>query len=151
MHLPHWANCSTSIFRERGGSIFIAHNEDAHPLLEKYAYFVYIVPENDDAIPFFSHCYPGVVPGMSFGFNLAGIVQTCNSLPDPIKSVGIPRMFVGRAIYEKTSNIDDAIDIINKMTPRSGGASYTIGSLPDRNIVNIETTGTDYAVIKIHT
>lgn len=146
MHMPHWASCSTSIMRNNE-TIFIAHNEDAHPLLEKYSYFVLVRPNN--SVPFFSHCYPGVIPGMSYGFNLAGIVQTCNSLPDPIKSVGIPRMFVGRTIHEKAHTIEEAIGIIQKMQPRSGGASYSLGSQSELNIVNVETTGTDYSVIPI--
>jgi isopenicillin-N N-acyltransferase like protein len=147
MHMPHWANCSTSVFRH-GDSIHIAHNEDAHPLLEENSYFIFVKPENDNSIPFFSHCYPGIVPGMSYGFNAAGLVQTCNSLPDPIKTVGLPRMFVGRKIYENAKTINDAIEIIEEMTPRSGGASYTVGS--KNNVVNVETTGTDYAIIKIY-
>ncbi len=146
MHMPHWASCSTSIMRNNE-TILIAHNEDAHPLLEKYSCLVLVRPDN--SIPFFSHCYPGVIPGMSYGFNLAGIVQTCNSLPDPIKSVGLPRMFIGRTIYEKAHTIEEAIGIIHKMQPRSGGASYSLGSQSELNIVNIETTGTDYSVIPI--
>jgi predicted choloylglycine hydrolase len=149
MHMPHWENCSTSIFKQ-DKVIYIAHNEDAHPILEKYAYFVFVKPESPKSIPFFAHCYPGIVPGMSYGFNLAGLTQTCNSLPDPIQSIGLPRMFVGRTIYEKAQTINGAIRIISKLIPRSGGASYSLGSLSENNIVNVETTGTDYSVIKIH-
>jgi hypothetical protein len=59
-------------------------------------------------------------------------------------------MFVGRTIYENAYSIDQAIKIIKKLTPRSGGASYTLGSASEQNIVNVETTGTDQATIKIH-
>ncbi len=148
MHLPYWSNCSTSILKQND-TIYIVHNEDAHPLLEKYAYFVFVKPEKPDFMSFFSHCYPGIVPGMSYGFNMAGIVQTCNSLPDPTKSVGIPRMFVGRTIYENARTISDAIDIIDNLKPRSGGANYNLASMNEKRVVSIETTGTDYAVIPI--
>jgi len=148
-HMPYWSNCSTSVLRE--DAIHIVHNEDAHPIFEKYAYFVLIQPKNPKSIPFFSHCYPGIIPGMSFGFNMMGLVQTCNALPDPTKSVGLPRMFVGRTIYEKSKTITDAIHIIAAMKPRSGGASYTLCTLSEQNIVNVETTGTDFAVIPIKT
>ncbi len=148
MHMPYWLNCSTSVLKQ-DGRIFIAHNEDAHPILEKYAYFVFIKPEYPESIPFFSHSYPGIVSGMSYGFNLAGLVQTCNSLPDPIKSIGIPRMFIGRTIFEQAHTIDEGIDIINNLNPRSGGASYTLALQSQQNIVNVETTGTDHSVIPI--
>ena len=82
--------------------------------------------------------------------NTSGLIQTCNSLPDPIKSVGLPRMFIGRTIYANAGTIEDAVKIIDKLTPRSGGASYTLASLSEQNIVNVETTGTDYSVIKIY-
>ncbi|MHA1110171.1 MAG: C45 family autoproteolytic acyltransferase/hydrolase [Promethearchaeota archaeon] len=152
MHMPFWAksspNCSTSIIKQND-SIFIAHNEDAHPLLEKYAYYVFVAPENPYSILFFSHCYPGIIPGMSYGFNMAGIVQTCNSLPDPEKSIGIPRMFVGRSIYEHARTLSDVKEIIGSLKPRSGGANYNICSMKERSAVSIETTGTNYAVIPI--
>jgi len=152
MHMPYWSksspNCSTSIIKQ-DGSIFIAHNEDAHPLLEKYAYFVFVTPENPYSTPFFSHCYPGIVPGMSYGFNMNGIVQTCNSLPDPERSVGIPRMFVGRSIYEHAKTLSDVKEIIGSLKPRSGGANYNIYSMKEKSTVSIETTGSDYAVIPI--
>jgi predicted choloylglycine hydrolase len=147
MHMPHWENCSTSILKTRNDKIFIAHNEDAHPLLEKYAYYVYVKPDNTHC--FFSHCYPGLVPGMSYGFNKSGIVQTCNSLPDPDKSIGIARLFVGRTIYDKAGTISEAISILNTMKPRTGGASYTLASMREKRVVNIETTGNEISVTDI--
>ncbi|MBN2156128.1 MAG: hypothetical protein JW776_08795 [Candidatus Lokiarchaeota archaeon] len=146
MHMPYWSNCSTSVLKQEN-AIYIAHNEDAHPVLEKYAYYVVIQPKNLDSIPFFSHCYPGIVAGMSFGFNLSGLVQTCNSLPDPTRSIGIPRIFVGRSTYEKAKTISDVLNIIDKLKPRSGGASYTIASLSEMNVINIETTGIDHCIL----
>jgi len=92
MHIPDLANCSTGIIKF-SDKIYLAHNEDFNELMGENSYFLYV--ELEDNKGFFSHCYPGVLPGMSFGFNSEGLMVTCNSLPDPTKSVGVSRILFG--------------------------------------------------------
>ncbi|NHK31051.1 MAG: hypothetical protein FK730_06840 [Asgard group archaeon] len=145
MHLLALTNCSTGILK-LSDKIFLAHNEDFDPIMEENRYFLFV--EQEDKIDFFAHCYPGVIPGMSFGFNISGLLLTCNFLPDPTKSLGISRILFGRAILEQAS-IQDAIKIIDSYAPRTGGASYTLYSLNEKRVVNVETTGTDSTHIEI--
>ncbi|NHJ41310.1 MAG: hypothetical protein FK731_14860 [Asgard group archaeon] len=145
MHLLDLTNCSTGIMKLLN-KIFIAHNEDFDPIMEENRYFLYI--EQEKRKGFFAHCYPGVIPGMSFGFNSAGLFVTCNLLPDPSKSLGISRVLFGRAIFEQSS-INDALKIINSFSPRTGGASYTLASMNENKVINVETTGTASTHINI--
>lgn len=145
MHLLNLANCSTGIMK-LSDKILLAHNEDFDPIMEENRYFIFVEQEENKG--FFAHCYPGVIPGMSFGFNSDGLLLTCNFLPDPTKSLGVSRILFGRAILEQ-STIQDAIKIIKSFTPRTGGASYTLTSMKEKKVVNVETTGTNSAQIEI--
>ncbi len=145
MHMPALANCSTAIFHF-SDKTYVAHNEDFDPIMEENIYFLQI--EYAPGRSFFAHCYPGVLPGMSNGFNSDGLLITCNFLPDPHKTVGVSRILFGRALFEQPT-VKDAIDTINKFTPRTGGASYTITSLKERKVVNVETTGMDSTEIEV--
>jgi predicted choloylglycine hydrolase len=136
-HMPRVANCSTGIFKFETNTL-VAHNEDAHPILGENAYFLYQELENGTS--FFVYSYPGILPGMSFGFNSHGIFYCCNSLPDPTKSVGISRIFLGRDIFEQKT-MEDALLAAQRYTPRTGGANYNIISLKTNKAVNLETTG----------
>ncbi|NHJ49080.1 MAG: hypothetical protein FK733_14935 [Asgard group archaeon] len=145
MHLLDLANCSTGVFKFPD-KIYLAHNEDFDPIMEQNSYFIFVEQENGN--DFFAHCYPGVIPGMSFGFNTAGLLLTCNFVPDPTKSLGVSRILFGRAILEQKS-IQDAIKVIDSYAPRTGGASYTLYSLNEKRAVNVETTGLDSTQIEI--
>jgi len=136
-HLPREDNCSTGVFTFENNTL-IAHNEDAHPIMGKNAYFLY--EELEIGTSFFAYSYPGILPGMSFGFNSHGIFFCCNSLPDPTKSVGISRIFLARNMFEQKT-IEDALFAAQRYTPRSGGANYNISSLKTNVAVNLETTG----------
>jgi predicted choloylglycine hydrolase len=145
MHLLDLANCSTGVFK-LPNKILIAHNEDFDPIMEKNRYFLFVEQENKTS--FFAHSYPGVIPGMSFGFNSAGLLMTCNFLPDPTKSLGISRILFGRSILEQSS-IKKGLKIIDSFNPRTGGASYTLASLKENKVINVETTGLESTIIEI--
>ncbi|MFX1418996.1 MAG: C45 family autoproteolytic acyltransferase/hydrolase [Promethearchaeota archaeon] len=136
-HMPRADNCSTGIFKFKNKTL-IAHNEDAHPIMGKNAYFLFEKVENCPS--FLAYSYPGILPGMAFGFNVNGIFFCCNGLPDPTKSVGVSRIFLGRNIFEQKT-IEDSLLAAQRYIPRSGGASYNIASLKTNVVVNLETTG----------
>ncbi|MFW9999106.1 MAG: C45 family autoproteolytic acyltransferase/hydrolase [Candidatus Hodarchaeota archaeon] len=151
-HMPRVDDCSTGIFKYENKTL-IAHNEDAHPIIGKNAYFLFEKLENGSS--FLVYSYPGMLPGVAFGFNSYGIFFCCNSLPDPTKSVGLSRNFLGRNIFEQKS-IEDSLLAAQRHTPRSGGVSYNVVSLKANVAVNLETTGnlsyrTDIADRYFHT
>ncbi len=138
-------NCSTVIFK-RQNDIILAHNEDFESISGKYSYLVMVELENGTS--FFAHAYPGCIPGISFGFNSHGIVVTTNSLPNPIKRIGLTRIFFGRSILE-AKTLHDAINRAQSLTPRSGGASYNIASMREKKIINLETTAEESCLTEI--
>lgn len=138
-HMPRAENCSTGIFKFEEKTL-IAHNEDWFPILGENAYFLYEELKNGPS--FFVYSYPGILPGMSFGFNSHGIFFCCNGLPDPTKSIGISRIFFGRNMFEQKT-IEDALLAAQRYSPRSGGANYNIVSMKTNLAVNLETTGND--------
>ncbi|MFX1259470.1 MAG: C45 family autoproteolytic acyltransferase/hydrolase, partial [Promethearchaeota archaeon] len=136
-HMPRADNCSTGIFKYENKTL-IGHNEDMNPIMGKNAYFLFEKVENCPS--FLVYSYPGILPGMAFGFNSNGIFFCCNGLPDPTKSVGLSRIFIGRNIFEQKT-IEDSILAAQGYTPRSGGVSYNIVSLKTNAVINLETTG----------
>ncbi|MFW9991664.1 MAG: C45 family autoproteolytic acyltransferase/hydrolase [Candidatus Odinarchaeota archaeon] len=138
-------NCSTAIFRFPDHKM-VCHNEDLDPVLGKYSYFLHY--KLADGSSFLAFAYCGCIPGLSFGFNSYGIVKTCNSLSDPYKKMGIPRILFGRSILEAKS-LSEAVTRTQQHSPRSGGASYNLVSLHDDQAVNVETTSISAAITPI--
>ena len=136
-HMPRANDCSTGIFKYENKTL-IAHNEDAHPIIGKNAYFLFEKLENGPS--FLVYSYPGILPGVAFGFNSNGIFFCCNALPDPTKSVGLSRIFLGRNMFEQKT-IEDSLLAAQRYTPRSGGVNYNVVSLKTNSAVNLETTG----------
>ncbi len=138
-HMPRAENCTTGIFKFENKTL-IAHNEDWYPILGENAYFLHEELENGTS--FFVYSYPGILPGMSFGFNSHGIFFCCNGLTDPTKSIGVLRIFFGRNVFEQNT-IERALLAAQRYTPRSGGANYNMVSMRTNLAVNLETTGND--------
>lgn len=141
MHLPPVVHddCSTLMFCEKN-HIILGHNEDHILGLGRAAYLVQCNYTTSD-VSLFSFCYPGCIPGLSFGFNNHGIVVACNYAPDPNLIVGIPRLILGRWVLEAPS-ITEAIARAQAYPPRAGGVTYNIASVRDKTAVVLETTGT---------
>jgi len=76
------------------GHVLIGHNEDWMPTDRDSQYIVRAEPEGE--IPFLSLTYGGLL--CNIGFNAAGIAQCINSVyPNDVR-LGIPRVFIGRAV-----------------------------------------------------
>ncbi len=138
-------NCS-SLFFINDDEIILAHNEDFESIMGKYSYFSIMELENGTKI--FSHCYPGCIPGISFGFNNHGITITSNSLPNPVKRIGLSRILFGRAMLE-SKTLKEAIEKAQSFSPRSGGVSYNIVSLNEKVAINLETTADESCLTEI--
>jgi predicted choloylglycine hydrolase len=145
MHIPEPTNCSTGIF-VTPDTICLCHNEDEHPVMGANSYFVKF--SINDKLCILSHCYPGCLPGMSFGFNSYGIFMSTNALSDPYQQLGVSRVFCGfQALHQ--SSIDTAASVAHAYTPRLGAANYNFLSHNEQRVVNVETTSITARVTEI--
>ena len=76
------------------GSLLVGHNEDWLPDDQDTVYLVHAKPNNEPA--FLAITYGGLLPNI--GFNQHGIAQCCDSVYPDDARVGVPRIFVSRAI-----------------------------------------------------
>ncbi|HEY4688244.1 MAG TPA: C45 family peptidase [Anaerolineae bacterium] len=80
--------------RTADSHVLIGHNEDWLPVDKDLQYIVRAEPDGE--LPFMSLTYGGLL--CNIGFNAAGIAQCINSVyPNDIR-LGIPRVFIGRAV-----------------------------------------------------
>lgn len=129
------SGCSTCSSLTEGTAV-IGHNEDGDGFFKPRTYLVSATPEGK---PFFcAFCYPGFLPGNAFGFNSEGICFTVNNLQPYGIVEGIGRHFIARSLFESTS-LSDAVRKID-VANRASGFNYTVGSVRERKIVNIEVS-----------
>ncbi|MHC4432007.1 MAG: C45 family autoproteolytic acyltransferase/hydrolase [Planctomycetota bacterium] len=123
----------------------IGHNEDGSPAFRDNMYIVHAriagKPE------FTALSYPGFLCGNAFGFNSQGICFSVdNVLPRETKA-GVGRHFIARSLLEACS-LEDAIERVT-VPGRASGFSYTIGSIPERRVVQVEVAPDSYRVQEI--
>ena len=165
MHLPEVPDCSTILLKyihdtaknesnidsqieDMKEKNLIIHNEDHEWRFGHHSYLVHI--NYPDGNQIFSHCYPGVIPGVSFGFNSYGVAITCNYVPDPNPKIGVPRTIIGRWILDANC-LEVARSRAIEIIPRAGGVNYNITSVKSKKIVNIETTADDHCITNVDT
>lgn len=136
--------CSTVIFKEPN-RIILAHNEDNTKDNLNNCYLLKVHPAV--GTPFISFCYPGMVPGNSFSFNVHGIIVTSNSMPTPDSRIGCPRHLIDRSQLEG-KNIDDETSR-TLFRDRASGGSFNIVSQREMRAINIETTSQRYCITQV--
>jgi hypothetical protein len=118
-----------------GAASVMGHNEDDQPELDGQCFMVDVRPESGPS--FVSFYSPGLLPGHTFGWNEAGLVQTINHLRTHDQQVGVPRHFLTRAVLGCPS-LDDALEII-QTTKRAGGFHHNLGACsPQPRLVSVE-------------
>lgn len=80
--------------RSKNGHVLVGHNEDWLPEDEENVLLINAKPDDEPA--FLAVTYGGMLPNI--GFNAAGIAQCCDSVYANDVRVGIPRIFVSRAV-----------------------------------------------------
>jgi len=112
----------------------IGHNEDGAPAFREHLYF--LQARVADGPGFTACCYPGFLPGNAFGFNEHGICFSVDNLRPLDIRVGLGRHFLARSLLEARSLVDATV----RVTPagRASGFSYTIGSISERRILQVE-------------
>lgn len=112
----------------------IGHNEDGSPAFRDN---IYIVHAKVDGKPGFSaFTYAGFVCGNAFGFDTDGICFSVDNVRPRNIRVGLGRHFIARSLLE-ASSLDDAIRRVT-VDGRASGFTYTIGSIPERRVVQVE-------------
>lgn len=116
------AGCTT-IYINQPDLKILAHNEDYSPYMQAYAYMAALkiddasvaknaVQETQEYIT--SYCYPGFLPGGTFGFNHYGMVFLGNALyPTEALKECIPRRFVDRSLLS-ASSAAQAVNILER-------------------------------------
>ena len=137
--------CSTcSVMTEQVAAF--GHNEDGAAYFQQAMYLVEIAVTGQKS--FTALCYPGFLPGNAFGFNAAGICHSVNNVrPHDIRN-GIGRHFLARSIFE-ADTIEEAIAAVT-VADRASGFNYTIGSINERRLVDVEVGPEDAVTIEIN-
>jgi isopenicillin-N N-acyltransferase-like protein len=98
----HLLGCTTFAVTEEHSAdshVLIGHNEDWLPPDEGDVFLVRAEPEGEPA--FLAMTYGGLLPNI--GFNAAGICQCCDSVYPSDVRIGVPRIFVSRAVLGATT------------------------------------------------
>lgn len=117
-----------------GETPVLAHNEDGLPFFRGDSFILDATPQ--DQLGFRSFCYPGSIPGHTFAFNDAGLVQTVNNLRLRGVSPDIPRMVLGRAVIASRT-LQEAVAVL-RSGANSGGFHFALSHIADRRILSVE-------------
>lgn len=127
-----------------GAEPLIAHNEDGLPFFRGACFIAKVQPAGHPA--FHAFCYPGSLPGHTFAFNAAGLVQTVNNLRLTGVEASIPRMVLGRAVLS-ANTIAGALDLLENAP--SGGFHFALMHQADGRIFSTEFGGGACSVTEI--
>lgn len=136
--------CSTLSLLNDEHAVF-AHNEDGSLFFKDS---MYVVEAHITGRPSFTaFSYPGFLCGNAFGFNSEGICFCNNDVVPEKLEVGRGRHFMARALFE-AATIEAAVEAVTP-SGRAGGFNYTIGSVKQRRIVNVEVSPARHHVVEI--
>lgn len=91
--------CTTVLINNMNTKLHI-HNEDSDSMVKPFGYLLSAdIDEDGVKEQFTAFCYPGILPGRAFGFNMHGLTISVNSL-SPLQVLrGSPsRLFLHRAV-----------------------------------------------------
>lgn len=142
--LTELKGCTTfSVVNEK--TAMFAHNEDGLEVFNSKLFLLTAKPEEKPR--FTSLTYPGFISGNSLGFNDEGICFSINNVHPDYTTVGVGRHFIARSIFE-AKTIEEAIDTVSR-GGRATGFNYTIASIKERRIVNVEVSTEFYNIKEI--
>jgi hypothetical protein len=141
------AGCTDVMGLSRRGA-FMAHNEDDQPELDGRCFMVEVQP--DEGVGFTSFYSPGLLPGHTFGWNTAGLVQNINHLRTHDQRIGVPRHLLSRAVLG-CEDLDDAVALIRE-TPRAGGFHHNLGMCGESpRVVSVEAPASGVVIGEVRT
>lgn len=119
-----------------GAEPVLAHNEDGLPVFRGSCFIAEAQPEGQPG--FHAFCYPGSIPGHTFAFTGAGLVQTVNNLRLTGVVPEIPRMVLGRAVLG-CETLAGALAVLRDAP--SGGFHFALMQQGDGRILSVEFGG----------
>lgn len=120
----------------------IGHNEDGSPAFCGNTYIVHAKIKGKPSFTAFT--YPGFLCGNAFGFNSEGICFSVDDVQPQGVQIGYGRHFLARSLLDACS-MQDAIERVT-IPDRASGFSYTIGSIKERRIVQVEVAPESYNI-----
>jgi isopenicillin-N N-acyltransferase like protein len=139
----HLSKCTSMALCETNtadGHVLIGHNEDWIPEDEPYVFVIHAEP--DDEPPFLAMTYGALLPNI--GFNAFGIAQCCDSVYPNDSRIGIPRLFVSRAVLGAKTP-DDAIR--RTLIPRRAAGYNHLLAHESGEIYSVEVSARKFAII----
>jgi isopenicillin-N N-acyltransferase-like protein len=143
MDALHLTKCTSIAVNEEhtaDGHVLVAHNEDWLPEDESDVFILHATPEDEP--PFLAMTYGGLLPNV--GFNAAGIAQCCDSVYPNDSRIGIPRVFVSRAVLAARTP-GDAIRLM--LSPlRAAGYNHLLAH-ESGELYNVEVSARRFALL----
>jgi len=138
--------CTTfSVLNEK--TAMFAHNEDG---IEVFNSRLFLLMAKPDGKPKFTALtYPGFLSGNSLGFNDEGICHAINNVHPEFIREGVGRHFIARSIFE-AKNIEEAVGTVTR-GGRATGFNYTLASVKQRRIVNVEVSTEKHDIKEVNT
>lgn len=127
-----------------GDTSTLAHNEDGLPFFRGACFIADVSPQGQPG--FRSFCYPGSIPGHTFAFTDAGLVQTVNNIRLTGVEAEIPRMVLGRAVLA-AATLAEALAILRDAP--SGGFHFGLMQRGEARILSVEYGGGECSVREI--
>lgn len=128
-----------------GETPVLAHNEDGLPFFRGACFIADVVP--DGAPGFRGFCYPGSIPGHTFAWTDAGLVQTVNNIRLTGVDPEVPRMAIGRALLARETLA--AAEGFLRDAPASGGFHFALTHRRDRRILSVEFGGGETVIDEV--
>jgi isopenicillin-N N-acyltransferase-like protein len=122
------------------GSLLVGHNEDWLPDDQDTVYLVHARPDNEPA--YLAITYGGLLPNI--GFNEHGIAQCCDSVYPNDARIGVPRIFVSRAVLAARTPAEAIRAALNRR--RAAGYNHLIVHVSGE-MYNVEVSAEDFDVI----
>jgi isopenicillin-N N-acyltransferase-like protein len=122
------------------GSLLVGHNEDWLPEDFESVYLIHAQPDDEPA--FLAITYGGLLPNI--GFNQHGIAQCCDSVYPNDARVGVPRIFVSRAVLAAMTPAGAIQAALNRR--RAAGYNHLIAHVSGE-IYNVEVSAREFELI----
>ncbi len=140
LHLTKCTSMAVNDERTADGHVLLAHNEDWLP--EDEIDVIVVHAEPDDEPPFLAMTYGGLLPNI--GFNGAGIAQCCDSVYPNDSRIGIPRVFVSRAVLAANTPAEAISHML--VSHRAAGYNHLLAH-ESGELYNVEVSACRFAIL----
>lgn len=140
LHLTKCTSLAVNETRTCDGNVLIAHNEDWLPDDEEDVYLVHAQPDNEPA--FLAMTYGGLLPNV--GFNAAGIAQCCDTVYPNDSRIGVPRVFVSRAVLAATTPAEAIRETL--VSKRAAGYNHLLAH-ESGELYNVEVSARRFGLL----